>query len=133
MPFSTVAAINLAYDYLEHPEYPEKVSHLFALSEYLQNELIANDFQLMTSKITKSPIIPVAMANPRQVAAWLTSIGFAVVPLTFPNVPRGTERLRICVHAANTYEEVEALLSSLIAWRVQNPPATANTKRPAKL
>ena len=33
-----------------------------------------------------------------------------------PTVPQGTERVRICLHAGNTVEEVENLVSALQKW-----------------
>ncbi|RMB56460.1 8-amino-7-oxononanoate synthase [Dokdonia sinensis] len=37
--------------------------------------------------------------------------GFNVKPILSPTVPKGQERLRICLHAFNTEEEIERLLS----------------------
>lgn len=37
----------------------------------------------------------------------------AVVP---PTVPWGTERVRVCLHAGNTLEEVERLVRVLEEW-----------------
>lgn len=36
----------------------------------------------------------------------------------FPTVPKGTERVRICVHAGNTVEDVEALVEAVREWVV---------------
>jgi 8-amino-7-oxononanoate synthase len=33
-----------------------------------------------------------------------------------PTVPQGTERVRICLHASNTVEDVERLVSALQKW-----------------
>lgn len=77
--------------------------------------------------------MPVKMPNPRPLALWLKGLGFAVVPLTFPNVPRGTERLRISVHAGNTYEEADLLVSALTRWKVQNLPTEEGLHIKARL
>lgn len=45
----------------------------------------------------------------RRVAAALQQAGLDVRPILYPTVPRGTERLRIVLHAFNTPEEVELL------------------------
>ena len=122
MPFASVVAIEQSYDFQISPKHETLVQHLFELSAHLQRLLLAHGFVLLTSEVTRSPIIPVKMPNPRPLASWLRGLGLAVVPLTFPNVPRGTERLRICVHAGNSYEEADALVSMLVRWKVQNPP-----------
>lgn len=122
MPFSTVVAIEQSYDFQCSSKHEALLKHLFGLSAYLQTALMAHGHVLMTLKVTRSPIVPVKMPNPRPLALWLKGLGFAVVPLTFPNVPRGTERLRICVHAGNTYEDADSLVSALTSWKVQNSP-----------
>jgi 8-amino-7-oxononanoate synthase len=126
MPFSVVVAIEQSYDFVISSQYDDVVKHLFDLSTYLQESLLEHGYTLLTSEVTRSPIIPVKMPNPRPLAAWLKENGIAVVPLTFPNVPRKTERLRICVHAGNKREEADALVSMLVRWRVQNPEYDAD-------
>jgi 8-amino-7-oxononanoate synthase len=37
----------------------------------------------------------------------------AVVP---PTVPEGTERVRVCLHAGNSVEQIQALVRSLESW-----------------
>lgn len=43
----------------------------------------------------------------------LFDAGFDVRPILSPTVPKGSERLRICLHAFNTEEEISSLLSHL--------------------
>lgn len=133
MPFSTVVAIQQSYDFQCSSKHKALVKHLFGLSAYLQAALLAHGHVVLTLEVTRSPIVPVKMPNPRPVASWLRVVRFAVVPLTFPNVPRGTERLRICVHAGNTYQEVDALVSALTSWKVQNPTVEEGLHMRSKL
>ena len=37
-------------------------------------------------------------------------------PIVSPTVPKGSERVRICLHAVNTIQEVEGLLAVVEAW-----------------
>jgi 8-amino-7-oxononanoate synthase len=39
----------------------------------------------------------------------------AIVP---PTVPRGTERVRVCLHAGNTVEEIDGLVKRIGEWVV---------------
>lgn len=49
----------------------------------------------------------------RAVAAKLQADGFAVKAILSPTVARGEERLRICLHAHNSYAQIDGLLTSL--------------------
>ena len=46
-------------------------------------------------------------------AAHLRGKGFDVRPIRKPTVPAGSERIRICLHAFNTVEDIEALAHEL--------------------
>lgn len=64
----------------------------------------------------ESPILGVIIrgnAEVRAVAAAMQNDGFDVRPIVSPTVPKGTERIRICLHEFNTEEEVKGLIASL--------------------
>ena len=64
----------------------------------------------------ESPILGVIIAGNaevRAVAAAMQNDGFDVRPIVSPTVPKGTERIRICLHEFNTEEEVKGLIRSL--------------------
>lgn len=46
----------------------------------------------------------------RELAKTLQDQGFAVWPILHPTVPKGQERLRICLHSFNMEEQIQALL-----------------------
>lgn len=39
-----------------------------------------------------------------------------VRPIVPPTVPAGAERIRVCLHAGNTKEEVEGLVNRITEW-----------------
>ncbi|MFI5203493.1 MAG: aminotransferase class I/II-fold pyridoxal phosphate-dependent enzyme [Flavobacteriales bacterium] len=51
--------------------------------------------------------------NARTVALKLREKGFEIRAVLSPTVPQGMERLRICLHAFNTKEEISSLLNEL--------------------
>ena len=63
-----------------------------------------------------SPIIPLLTRYPRSLTAFLQKLGFLTRPITYPTVPKGMNRVRICLHARNTIGEVDGLLAGIMAW-----------------
>lgn len=37
-------------------------------------------------------------------------------PITWPTVPKGKDRVRVCLHAENTRAEVDELVNAVLAW-----------------
>jgi 8-amino-7-oxononanoate synthase len=42
-----------------------------------------------------------------------------VRPIVPPTVPEGTQRVRVCLHAGNTMEDVEGLVERIKGWLVE--------------
>ena len=38
----------------------------------------------------------------------------------FPTVPKGKERVRVCLHAGNTTEEVNKLIAGIVSWVIDD-------------
>ncbi|KAF5390013.1 hypothetical protein D9757_003800 [Collybiopsis confluens] len=66
-----------------------------------------------------TPIIPLLTPHPRPLSARLYSLGMNARPITWPTVPRGKERVRVCLHAGNTSEQVEALVNGVVEWALE--------------
>jgi 8-amino-7-oxononanoate synthase len=64
----------------------------------------------------QSPIFSLLTPAPKQLAAYCQLKGFVVRGIVPPTVPEGGERVRICLHAGNTKEQVEALVDVVEAW-----------------
>ena len=63
-----------------------------------------------------TPIIPIMTSRPRPLSAYLRVKGMNARPITWPTVPKGKERIRVCLHAGNNREEVEALALAMVEW-----------------
>ena len=37
-------------------------------------------------------------------------------PITWPTVPKGKDRVRICLHAGNSRSEVDRLIEAILEW-----------------
>jgi 8-amino-7-oxononanoate synthase len=46
----------------------------------------------------------------------LIQAGLNVKPIRFPTVPKGKERVRICLHSHNTIEQVDLLIRIVEEW-----------------
>lgn len=55
-------------------------------------------------------------ALPRPLSAHLLTAGLNARPITWPTVPKGKDRVRVCLHAGNTREDVDRLVDGMLAW-----------------
>lgn len=63
-----------------------------------------------------SPIIPLLTEHARELAAHLRANGLLARPICYPTVPKGEDRVRICVHADNTTEDIDRLINCVRLW-----------------
>ncbi|CAO1632304.1 unnamed protein product [Parajaminaea phylloscopi] len=73
-----------------------------------------------------SPIMPLLTphAFTRPMAMYLQGKGYLVRPITYPTVPAGRDRLRICVHADNTPQQIRGLAEAIRSWIRENRHAS---------
>jgi 8-amino-7-oxononanoate synthase len=77
---------------------------------------------IIPSQEPQSPIFSIMSASPRNLAKWCQEGGFIVRAIVPPTVPRGTERVRVCLHAGNTVEEIDALVKRIGEWVIAQGP-----------
>ena len=46
-------------------------------------------------------------------------------PITWPTVPKGLDRVRVCLHSGNTSEEIDALAREMAEWAKGEMAASA--------
>lgn len=63
-----------------------------------------------------TPIIPLLTPRARALSAHLLAHGINARPISWPTVPKGTDRVRVCLHACNTRAELDTLVDTAIAW-----------------
>ena len=73
----------------------------------------AGNVELLPSRSAIQSIVIPGETQVRKVAALLQQQGFAVKPIVAPTVPPGRERIRICLSARHTQDQVTALALSL--------------------
>ena len=64
----------------------------------------------------QSPIFALLTPYPRELAAFCQRSLFVVRPIVPPTVPAGGERVRVCLHAGNTIEEIDGFVDLVAKW-----------------
>ena len=71
----------------------------------------------ITARVDRAtPIIPVFTSRPRPLSAHLRTKGMNARPITWPTVPKGLDRVRVCLHANNSEEDVDRLATAMVEW-----------------
>lgn len=106
----SVASIRCAMEYIRaHPELFLDLQKNISTYQELASELEGASSN--TSSI-QTVLIP-GNENVKRAARLINDHGFDVRAIMSPTVPEGKERLRICLHAFNTREEIEKLCTVL--------------------
>ncbi|KAH6685820.1 8-amino-7-oxononanoate synthase [Plectosphaerella plurivora] len=130
MPPACLAGIKVAYDALPTEQVEKLRTHLRELTIHAHGLLASlceahqhQDDQGQATPLLRidptpprSPIIALLSTQPRNLARHCQERGFLVRPIVAPTVPRGSERVRICLHAGNTQEQVEGLARAVDEW-----------------
>ena len=111
LPPPAVAAIDAMLDVLTHDTQRQAAVHARTRRMYA-----ALGRAVPPGPVAPAPIVPVHTPHAKALAAHLQRAGFLVRGVTYPTVPRGEERIRICLHANNTDEEVDALAAAIQKW-----------------
>lgn len=124
LSYPSLALIRSSYQLLSAGATVPLQSHLHHLTELLFKAMhqlhitcaAARSLLSIPSACPQSPIFAVQLQRPRDLAKYLQEQGMMVRAVVPPTVPVGTERVRICLHAGNTADEVEALIGALQDW-----------------
>lgn len=92
------------------------ISHLHGLLRQVQESLKPHHLLDVPESCPPSPIFSILSSEPRSLAAFCIQAGFIVRPIVPPTVPAGAERIRVCLHAGNTIDEIEALVKRIRKW-----------------
>jgi glycine C-acetyltransferase len=115
-PVPVIAANIKAIEIVMSPEGKERIRRLHDNANYFRKELQSMGFN--TGK-SQTPIIPVIIGDTkktRELAKALFEEGVFVVPIVYPMVPRGTERIRNQVNAAHTKDDLNKALAAYEKW-----------------
>jgi 8-amino-7-oxononanoate synthase len=101
----SVAAVRASLAILKSE--PERVARIQRNSEFLRDGLRALGYNTGHSETAIIPVILNDEATAALMAGRLRELGIFVTPILFPAVPMGSARLRLCVTAAHSLEDLE--------------------------
>lgn len=112
LPFESLLAIKTAHDILSNEKHKLKI--IKSLVELLHKSLEGySGFELMDSKSHIQGLIIPGNNKAKSVSENLEAEGIYAKAILYPTVPRAKERIRICLHAFNTEEEVNLLCETI--------------------
>ncbi|KAF8940522.1 hypothetical protein BGZ58_006018 [Dissophora ornata] len=130
--FSNLASVKSAYEMLISGETVKLVESVRGLITYFRSNIQIPEHMLLPSTSPIQGIIMDGNAKVNALSQQLIRAGLNVKPIRFPTVPKGKERVRICLHSHNTQEQVEQLIQIVQAW-IQEDRATMSVTMPAIL
>jgi 8-amino-7-oxononanoate synthase len=109
LPASALLAIRTAYDLF--PAMHQERAHLQQLIQRFQHAALSY-IKLHSLTPIQGVVVP-GNEEVKALAATLQSSGLDIRPILYPTVPKGQERLRIVLHAFNTFAEMDRLIQLL--------------------
>jgi 8-amino-7-oxononanoate synthase len=89
------------------------------LVPYLRKKPCGTEMLQIPRSVPQSPIFSLITPEPRSLARFCQDAAFIVRPIVPPTVPEGTQRVRVCLHAGNSFEDVRRLVAKIKEWLVQ--------------
>ena len=108
-PAQTAAAIT-AFDVIDAE--PERVANLHAVTERYIEGLKGQGWNTMDSTTCVVPVLVGDEAKTMDLTRMLFDRGIFVCPIVHPAVPRGMDRLRTCLMATHTQEDIDQALAA---------------------
>ncbi|ODH46185.1 hypothetical protein GX48_07716 [Paracoccidioides brasiliensis] len=129
MSLPSLVSIRAVYDLMSQGVTETLQSQLYELVQYmgtrLEKQLPEDPALIRVQHQGRSPIFSLQTAMPRELASFLQSEGQIVRAIMPPTVPKGTERVRVCLHSKNTFQEIDRLTDLIKKWIEQQLPGRA--------
>lgn len=115
LPPHSLVTIKAAYDQLviSTPSSSGEKSKLHTKIQYFKSEVKRLDLNFAESNSAIHCCITPGNDTVKSIAKKLQENGFDIKPILSPTVPKGKERLRFCLHAYNSQEEITKVLDLL--------------------
>ncbi|KIW30111.1 uncharacterized protein PV07_05885 [Cladophialophora immunda] len=142
MSYPSLLAIKTAYDWLKMGKANLLAANLYHLIDHLYTRLqslaavvaesgpVSKSLVSLPTTCPESPIFAILSPYPRSLASYCQSAGFIVRPVVAPTVPEGTERVRVCLHAGNTVEQIDRFVECVKQWIVDEGARDLHPEQP---
>jgi len=107
LPLHSLVTIKCAYELLNKSK--RAVKKLHANIVYFRKKTVKKGNWMQSESAIQSLVVP-GNDKVKKLANALQAKGIDARPIMSPTVPRGKERIRICLHAYNTIAEIDKLL-----------------------
>ncbi|MEY4539512.1 MAG: hypothetical protein RLZZ306_1269 [Bacteroidota bacterium] len=118
-PMHTHESVRRAYQLLKSPDFSNKKLHSL-IHFFKEQAKQLPDLELIESHSAIQCIIIAGNEKCREMATKLQNAGLDIRPIVSPTVPKGKERLRICLHEFNTENEILKIFEVLKNVRVSS-------------
>ncbi|KAG9296062.1 hypothetical protein G9A89_011914 [Geosiphon pyriformis] len=102
LPYSSLISIKCAYKIISSPVGDQLRNNLKKLIQFFRSSLKLPSYMLLPSTSAIQGIILSGNESVVNLSCLIQRAGFNVKPIRSPTVPKGKERVRICIHADNT-------------------------------
>lgn len=121
LPLKSIVTISQAYRLLQ--ESNSEIKKLNSLIARFKDRISKNStIHLIESDSPIQCVVISGNTEVKRISKLLEKSNLDVRPILSPTVPKGTERLRICIHSFNTKEELDELVNSLLKIFKRNTP-----------
>jgi 7-keto-8-aminopelargonate synthetase-like enzyme len=110
LPPAQTAAALAAFDVIE--DEPWRVTQLHQVQERYTRELQAQGWDTMDSTTCVVPVLVGDESKTMDLTRMLFDAGIFVCPIVHPAVPRGSDRLRTCLMATHTEQDIDQALEA---------------------
>lgn len=108
LPLPSIVTIKKAHHFLA--SHLDRITILHELIAHFKGQFKNNNIPLIESDSAIQCIVIPGNGNVKSIAQQIQQAGFDVRPILSPTVPKGAERLRICLHTFNTKNQINQLI-----------------------
>lgn len=109
LPLPSIQVIKNAHHFITNNT--DRNNTLKTLITYFKQQALNINYNIIDSNSAIQCIIVSGNDNVKKLTTTIQKAGFDVRPILYPTIPKGEERIRICLHTFNTPKQIENLIA----------------------